>query len=113
MQPLPQGIHSKNVKRIALEVQKEIEEKEKKPVRDIFKIIYKMIRPKMYRAIILKSIENVIIIILSMILRTFVPEVKKPEEERNKVIILICPVLAAIVGFIRYILKEHSAKFVC
>lgn len=72
-----------------------------------------MIRPKMFRAIILKSIENVVIIILSMILRTFVPEIKKPKEERNNIIILICPALAAIMGFIRYILKEHSAKFVC
>lgn len=72
-----------------------------------------MIRPKMFRAIVLKSVENIVIIILTMILKTFVPEIKKPEDEQNMLVIVLCPALAAILGFIRYILKEHSAKFVC
>lgn len=134
MAPLPPGIRSDTVKGIAMDIWDQLDKKaeneeieflkknresmyfKKKPkskkVKDIFTIIYKMIRPKMRNAIILKAIENVIILGLSFLLRTFVPEVKKDAEKRDNYLIFICPVIAGILAFIRYTLKEHSAKFV-
>lgn len=112
MEPLPLEIRSCKVKQEALKVQKEIFRKEQKPFDDLFKVTYNMTKPKIIRAVILKSIENVVILILSLILKTFVPEVKKAEEERRKLIIILCPILASLLGFIRYILKEHSSKFI-
>lgn len=94
-------------------------------ITDVSSILFSMIRPLISRAIFLKAIENIIIISLSVLIRLFVPKFKSytarkreqppltTEENRDWVLtLLIYPFIATVLSFFRYLIKEHSAKFV-
>ena len=94
-------------------------------ITDVSEILFKMIKPLISRAILLNSLENIIIISLSVLIRLFVPEFKAytarkretppltKSENRTMVLnLIIYPVIASVLSFLRYILKEHSAKYV-
>lgn len=135
--PLPDGINTKTLLPIALKIKKEITKEEKKndekektqlqkTLKDIRKkidfldvtdknkvqtLIYKMIKPKIIKAIILRVIEKFIIMALSITPLYYNPQVKKSVSERNNYILLLTPLVAFLLAFLRGIVKEHCNKF--
>ena len=63
-------------------------------------------------AVLLKAIENIIILTLSLIPKYFIPAVKSHTTTKDKYLITICPIVVFLLTFIRYLLMEHSAKFI-
>jgi ABC-type multidrug transport system fused ATPase/permease subunit len=79
---------------------------------DISDVIFKMVKPKIRMGVFLKVMENLVILVLSLIPKTFLPQIKKPPELRNNAILIICPIIAGLLTILRYILKEHASRFI-
>lgn len=103
MAPLPPGIRAKALRATILS-----NSLDQKPFDEL---IFKMIRPKLTAAIILTAFENILILTISLIPKFFIPQIKAPEEKRDLLIIIACPIAVLILAPLRYIIKEHSSKF--
>ena len=114
LRPLPKPNHSKTLIKKSTDIIKKSRKGDNpQPIDDVSKVIQIQIKPMMVKAIILKALENIIIIMLSMCPRTFLPQIKKPPEKRKDHIIIAIPIIAGVLTILRYIIKEHAAKFVC
>lgn len=80
---------------------------------DVSEVVFKMVKSKLKKAVFLKVLENITILMLSMIPKVFLPQIKRPPHRRNNLILIICPFLAGILTILRYILREHSARYIC
>ena len=101
------------------------EKKSSKTINDITQIIWLMIQDKIKMAILFKVLENVIIVILTVMLRIYSPAIKKYSttfrgtaiidklKSLETIYLFFFPLFALILAFLRYTFKEHSAKFVC
>lgn len=138
MLPLPNGINTKTLLPKALKIKEEISSKNKKKEKNqeqslidntlkgirkridfldvtdekkIQTVIYRLIKPKIANAVLLRILEKVIITALSIIPVYFIPELKKSFEERDVATIVVCPILAFLLTFLRGMIKEHCGKF--
>lgn len=114
LRPLPPLISAKNLEIKALKILEEAKKDPKqKEIVNISDLIYKMTYPKLKRAIILKLFENLFMILLSIIPKLYLPQVKKTKGHRDTKILIMSPILAICFTIIRGMFKEHSKKFVC
>ena len=126
MTPLPPQIRMKKIKKRTLAF---IEERTAAGnlLNNLETIIFTMVRPMVRKAIILEILEQLMVLSSTVLFFNFLPEVKnllqkKQESEtreqfsahfvQNYLFYLGGPLLAAILAFLRHILKEHSNKFI-
>lgn len=83
-----------------------------KIIKDIQDLLVPIIKKKMIASIILKAVESIVILCLSVMPRFFIPQITGSYENRNIMVIVFFPIIAFVLGVSRYVLSEHSAKFV-
>lgn len=129
---LPKGI---KMKRIKEKVKDHIDklERSNKSFNDANQIIYHVIRDKMRRAILLKCFEQILTLMLTLQFLNFLPKLKSKIKDtgaeglENAIhdksnhyfffseipyFFIILPISSGIIAFLRYLVKEHSGKYV-
>lgn len=76
-------------------------------------IIFELIKPKIIRAILLRITDKFLILLLSLIPLWYLPQLKKKPGDRNDYILFYSPLVCFLLTFLREIVKEHCAKFLC
>lgn len=98
MLPLNESISAKH----SLYKIREIKKMAKKKgiiMRDIQYLIYSMIKPLIVKAILLKAVENILILSLTILPKIFIPEIKKKDSEKNYWLIALCTGLAFLMTY--------------
>jgi hypothetical protein len=81
-----------------------------KPIRDVSEVIFKMARPYLRKAIILSAGESVCYIMLTLVIKIFLPEVEHPSHNKvkHKVTLYLSVIIATVLAFLTHIFGEHS-----
>lgn len=80
------------------------------PIQDVSVVIFRMARPYLRKAIILKSLESVCYILLTLVIKIFLPEVEHPshDKSRHRTILFSSTLIATFLAFCTHIFGEHS-----
>lgn len=116
LNPLAPDFRAKKIRREVKKIVQELadENEDFDELEDVADVIYKMIKPKLMLAIILKGVSSTVSIILAMTIHHFLPEVKKIEgKDPNHKVMLICVAVAAVATLVKSIVDEHYQKYMC
>lgn len=117
MKPLKEHFEVTHLWKKAEEIIKESEKEAEKnrgeknePIRDVSVVIFKMARPYLRKAIILKGLESICYILLTLVIKIFLPEVEHPNHDkaRHRTILFSSIGIATLLAFLTHIFGEHS-----
>ena len=79
-----------------------------KPVKDVSEVIFHLARPYLNKAIKLTAGESFCYILLTLVIKIFLPEVEHPSETGHAMTLYLCVIAATVLSFLTHMFAEHS-----
>lgn len=111
MQDLPEYLTYEENWRLAKDIIRESESRGK-PIEDITEIIFQLFKTNMRKAIILRIIQNILYVVLTLLIKFFLPEVEEESKRRPSVLFFLTAfafLLAFFIGFFKHHADTHVA----
>lgn len=97
------------IEKSEIEAEEDVSRK-KKPIRDVSEVIFQIARPYLNKAIILKACESICYILLTLVIKIFLPEVEHPNHDRlkHKRTLFLSVIIATFLAWMTHMFGEHS-----
>ena len=113
LEALPPDLRAENVSKKIQEIESKLKKSKGKPVDDVADIIFPVVTSKLVFAVILQALQHLITVVLHMITKHFLPQIKLPDDQRNLYIMFSCPILAFFLTLLQALVGEHTQKYIC